>query len=71
MKKTLLAVTVLVALPALAVACPVCGVATEDNKMAYLAMTIMMSLLPLAGMGGVAWWVWRRSRALDSESPDY
>lgn len=55
-------IAALVAVPALAVACPVCGAATEDNRMAYLGMTIVMSLLPLVGFGGIAWWVWKRSK---------
>lgn len=69
--RTLLTSAMLLALPALAAACPVCGAATEDNRMAYLAMTIAMSLLPLAGIGGVVFWVWKRSRDLDSEPLDY
>jgi hypothetical protein len=62
-------VLALLALPVVAAACPVCGAATENNRMAYLGMTIFMSLLPLAGIGGVALWVWKRSRDLTDHPP--
>lgn len=47
--------------PALALACPVCGVGTnEANRRAFIGSTIFLSLLPLAMIGGlVAWGVWR------------
>lgn len=51
----------LVALPALA--CPVCGVGQGESEWAYIAMTAVLSLLPLAMMGGVAFWLYRRARA--------
>jgi hypothetical protein len=43
-------------------ACAVCGLAgTADNGVAYLVMTIVMSLLPLVMIGGVSWWLYRRA----------
>lgn len=43
-------------------ACPVCFDPTAQNQTAYLASTIFMSLLPLAVIGGGAWWLWSRMR---------
>ena len=67
----LLVATAALILPTAAQACAVCGAATENNQMAFLAMTLFMSLMPLAAIGGIAWWVWRRTKALDAEAPDY
>jgi hypothetical protein len=33
---------------------------TGENGWAYLAMTLVMSTLPLMMIGGVSWWVYRR-----------
>jgi hypothetical protein len=58
--------------PALASACPVCGLTGNDaNGTEYFAMTIMLSALPLAMIGGVVVWVRRRVIGADeSDSPD-
>ncbi len=58
-----------VTLPALALACPVCGTAKESTRNAFMGTTIVMSLLPLAIIGGGMWWLWRRSQELDSVEP--
>lgn len=50
-----------VALPRLALACPVCMAADARRTDAYVATTVLLSLLPLAAIGGIAWLVWRRS----------
>lgn len=51
------------AAPAPIAACAVCGLnGTRDNGLAYLAMTVVMSGLPLAMIGGVVFWVYRRSK---------
>ncbi len=51
-----------------AFACPVCGAAKDDaTRDAFILMTVFMSLLPLAMLGGLAWWVIRRVRQLDLE----
>ena len=44
-----------------AVACPVCGAAT-DTKGTYQAMTVVMSLLPLVMMGSVVGFIVFRVR---------
>ena len=43
-------------------ACPVCSDPNDPNQTAYLVSTIFMSLLPLAVIGGGAWWLWSRMR---------
>lgn len=48
-------------------ACSVCGAGQEGTEWAYLAMTGIVSLLPLAMIGGVALWLWRASKARDAE----
>ena len=46
----------------LVLGCPVCGQASEQTSGAYVAMTVMMSLLPLAAIGGLVYWVARQMR---------
>jgi hypothetical protein len=50
------------ALPRLALACPVCMAADARRTSAYVATTVLLSLLPLAAIGGIGWVIWRRSR---------
>jgi hypothetical protein len=47
-----------------AVACPVCGLGASDRSQgAYIDMSILISLLPLAAIGAIAAWVALRMRA--------
>jgi hypothetical protein len=63
------ALLMIVAAPALALACPVCGTTgPTDNGGAYVAMTVVLSGLPLAMIGGVVFWVARRVSAADAGS---
>jgi hypothetical protein len=56
------AALICLAAPAVAFACPVCGTSgSNDNGWAYFAMTIVLSGLPLGMIGGVVYWVYRRS----------
>jgi hypothetical protein len=48
--------------PAVAGACAVCGFGEDRSREAYLTTTLFMTLLPLAAVGGFAWWLWRRSK---------
>ncbi|MEW5743210.1 MAG: hypothetical protein AB1938_30120 [Myxococcota bacterium] len=48
-------------------ACPVCGTSQEQGQGAYVFMTAVMSLLPLALLGGVVAWVVVRVRRADHE----
>ncbi len=64
--RVLIVMLILLAVPAVALACPVCGTAgPNDNGWAYFAMTIVLSALPLGMMGGVGWWIYRRSTGAD------
>lgn len=53
----------LVALPGLAQACPVCGGGNPANRFAYFASTIALSLLPLGLFVGA--FLWLRARFAD------
>ena len=55
-------------LPATAQACAVCGQGAGLNRTAFLITTVVLSLLPLALIGGGLLWLKRNARAfLDSE----
>ena len=59
-------------MPAPALACPVCGLAgTGESGWAYLAGTIMLSVLPLGMIGGVAFWVYRRVQKAETASSEH
>lgn len=47
------------AAPGLAWACSVCGAGNGTDAWALLRMTIVMSLVPLALIGGAGYWVYR------------
>ena len=42
-------------------ACTVCGVGQVQTEWAYVAMTAVLSLLPLGLLGGIAYGLYRRS----------
>lgn len=50
----------IVALVSAAWACPVCGAPGASNDGAYLAMTIVLSLLPLGFIAGVGYWLYQQ-----------
>lgn len=59
--RSLPAVALLLALAAVAHACPVCGAeGAARNRAAFFGTTVLLSLLPLAMIGGGVWWVVRR-----------
>jgi hypothetical protein len=65
-----IAASLLTATPVSALACPVCGlIGTGDNTWAYQAMSAMLTLLPLAMIGGGVWWVARLAARADAERP--
>ena len=65
-----IAAGLLTAAPASALACPVCGlVGPSDNTWAYQAMTAMLTLLPLAMVGALVWWLARLAARADTERP--
>ncbi|MCC7042358.1 MAG: hypothetical protein IT183_00710 [Acidobacteria bacterium] len=70
LRRSAAAILFMLATPAVALACPVCGTAgPNDNGWAYFAMTIVLSGLPLGMIGGVVYWVHRRSSDADSAGP--
>jgi hypothetical protein len=58
------------ALPSVSHACAVCFSATEQNRAAFIETTVLMSLLPLAMIGGVVYWYRKKSRELAHEDPE-
>ena len=62
-RTVLLALFLLTLAPGLAWACPVCGVAgTRDKWQAYLSMSVMLSVVPLGFIGGIATWIYFKSK---------
>jgi hypothetical protein len=55
--------------PEIAWACPGCFVGKNDeNRVAFIAMTGFLTLLPLALIGGAVWWYLRRLRDVEKRS---
>lgn len=50
---------------ALLLACSVCGAGQEGTETSYVVMTLIVSFLPLAMIGGVAFWLWRAIKQRD------
>ncbi len=65
-----LVLLLLVVLPDVAHACPVCFDPREENRAAYLATTAFMSLFPLGVVGGFGMWLRRRARELRGLPPE-
>lgn len=51
-------------------ACAVCFDPREENRFAFLATTIFLSLVPLGMVGGVGLWLRRRARQLRGLPPE-
>ena len=61
-----LAIAILAITPAVAQACSVCSAGQDDaTRAAFLGTTALLSVLPLALVGGFVWWIRRRTRALE------
>lgn len=60
-----LVVALLAALPRAAHACPVCFDPRDENRFAFLATTIFLTLLPLGMVAGLVVFLRRRYRQLD------
>jgi hypothetical protein len=57
----------------LSLACAVCGAGNDPSQGSYVVMSIIISLLPLAMLGGIITWVVLRARkadALDQKTED-
>jgi len=60
----------LLAAPRVAQACSVCtGGQKEEVGRAFLVGSLFLSVLPLAAIGALAWWVRRRARAHGAGTP--
>lgn len=62
----LVLVTALLLSPQWAEACAVCFSAKEGTRTAFLVTTVALSLLPLAGIGGVIYWLRKKAKDLDA-----
>lgn len=63
-------VWMLVALPRVAEACAVCASGQEEQStVAFRYTTVLLSLLPLAMIGGGVFWLGRRMRQLELREP--
>ena len=65
-----LALMLLLVFPDIAYACPVCFDPRDENRVAFLATTIFMSLFPLSMVGGVGLWLRQRARELRGLPPE-
>lgn len=61
------ALVLLALFPDAAHACPVCFDSRDENRQAFLATTVFLSLFPLGMVAGVGLWVRKRSRELDEQ----
>jgi hypothetical protein len=52
--------------PVAAAACSVCFSGSEESRAAFIGTTVFLSVLPLAMIGGLVWWIRRRLRAIES-----
>ena len=67
---TAFALLLLIVLPDVAQACPVCFDARDENRQAFLATTAFLSLLPLGMVGGAGLWLRKRSQDRDVEEDE-
>lgn len=52
---------------ALMLACAVCGAGEDPARGSYVVMTLIISGLPLAMLGGIVFWVVKSTRAREAE----
>ena len=46
-------------------ACPTCASPLEENRQAFVDTTILLTVLPLAMIGGFVWWLRRKARSVE------
>ena len=63
-----LAVLLMAAFPDVAYACPVCFDRDDEARIAFLATTGLLTLLPLGLVAGTGAWLCRRARELREEA---
>lgn len=66
----LVAAFLLVAFPEAVAACPVCFDSSDENRMAFLATTAFLSLLPLGMVAGAGLYIRKRSQERDDDPFD-
>lgn len=66
-----LTLTLVAFLPETAWACPVCFDSSDENRQAFIATTVFLSLLPLGMVAGAGLYVRKRSRDLSDESSNF
>lgn len=59
---------VALALPRIAPACAVCFSARDESRTAYVATTVLLSVLPLLYVFGLFGWLVRRTRMREREA---
>ncbi len=64
---SVLCALVIAALPDVAFACPGCIAGTEENRVAFLVTTGLLTFLPLLMIGGVVYWLRKRARRAEEE----
>jgi hypothetical protein len=68
MKLAIAALALVISLPVTAHACDSCLAASNSSvQMAFLMGSIFLSVTPLAAVGSVVWWLWRRAARLAEE----
>jgi len=62
-------VALLTGLPHAAAACAVCSAGRDDaTRLAFILTTVFLTVLPLAMVGGIVYWLHSRTRALEREA---
>jgi hypothetical protein len=46
-------------------ACPSCASPLEENRQAFVDTTIFLTVVPLAMIGGLVWWIRRKAREVE------
>lgn len=50
-----------------AYACPSCASPLEENRQAFVDTTIFLTVVPLAMIGGLVWWIRRKVREMEGQ----
>jgi hypothetical protein len=53
--------------PGVSEACAVCFSGTDENRVAFLVTTGLLTFMPLLIVGSTVTWLWRRARRLELE----
>jgi hypothetical protein len=64
----LMTVAVAVLVPSLVLACPACTNTQEQNRVAYLVTTALLTLLPVGMIGTLIGWLISESRKANQET---